>query len=335
MTDSDRIKSLDGLRTVSVALVIIDHLMQFSSLHTNDPPLRYLASQLGTVGVEMFFVISGFVITKSLLSEERRAGTISLANFYIRRFARILPPLLLYALALLLARQFEWIDFNPSSALKASTFTCNFLECDFVFGHTWSLAYEEQFYILFPGLFIVAGSFRRKGSLILLALLPVGTIGLYFLKQPSAAVFLSTMAIIAAGVFAAAFEQEFRSALKGRAVGVLVVAVAALIGLSVIGYTPINTIIRAISTPIVLLLIVMSSTLVQSPVATLLSWRPMVVVGQASYGIYLWQQVAVAEYAGRGPLFYSFSVLGSVALSLVLFNVLERPLMQAVKKRRS
>jgi peptidoglycan/LPS O-acetylase OafA/YrhL len=87
-----RIPSLDGLRAASITMVLVAHAsMGFPSWAHNHPTLLSAIGN-GNRGVSVFFVISGFLITTLLLNEEAKTGNISLKNFYIRRFFRIIPP---------------------------------------------------------------------------------------------------------------------------------------------------------------------------------------------------------------------------------------------------
>jgi peptidoglycan/LPS O-acetylase OafA/YrhL len=133
--------ALDGLRAVAILLVILDHAGSMPG---------------GLIGVDVFFVLSGYLITSILLRELRETGDISLSNFYWRRAMRLFPALAILAI-------FELVRslFNPhgtqirEAVLAASLYLQNF---DNVFqfthaglmGHTWSLATEEQFYLLWP-----------------------------------------------------------------------------------------------------------------------------------------------------------------------------------------
>jgi peptidoglycan/LPS O-acetylase OafA/YrhL len=133
--------ALDGLRAVAILLVIFDHACGILG---------------GLIGVDVFFVLSGYLITSILLRELRETGDISLSSFYWRRALRLFP-----ALAMLAAFELVRSLFNPhgaeirESVLAASLYLQNF---DNVFqfthlglmGHTWSLATEEQFYLLWP-----------------------------------------------------------------------------------------------------------------------------------------------------------------------------------------
>jgi len=98
---SKRLPSLDGLRALSIALVVVGHAYQGATLLSPSTPF-WLISGNGALGVEIFFVISGFLITTLLLEEYEQQGTISLHNFYIRRVFRIVPALWAYLAVILL-----------------------------------------------------------------------------------------------------------------------------------------------------------------------------------------------------------------------------------------
>jgi peptidoglycan/LPS O-acetylase OafA/YrhL len=156
-------REIDGLRAVAVVPVILFHA-------------GYSAFSGGYVGVDVFFVISGYLITTIILAEKEK-GTFSLVNFYERRARRILPALFFVMLVSLLP---AWLWMTPSdmtrfsrSLVAVSTFSSNilfWLESGY-WGtanelkpllHTWSLAVEEQFYILFPLYLILMWRFRKR-----------------------------------------------------------------------------------------------------------------------------------------------------------------------------
>src|SRR5882757_9848375 len=89
------IPSLDGLRALSIALVVGLHTVQRYSVTHHVSPVWYVVFN-GTTGVRIFFVISGYLITRLLLREAEQTGTIALGKFYLRRAFRILPPLYAY-----------------------------------------------------------------------------------------------------------------------------------------------------------------------------------------------------------------------------------------------
>jgi peptidoglycan/LPS O-acetylase OafA/YrhL len=150
-----RLPALDGLRAICILLVCYSHLSQL--LHARHLP--------GTYGVTIFFFISGFIITRLLLQESRETGTFELAPFYIRRWFRLTPALLVYVFlsVAVLAYLGKTIPLGDVSAVllyyanyhdiftQFATFpTVGAGEIQSPFVITWSLAVEEHFYLLFP-----------------------------------------------------------------------------------------------------------------------------------------------------------------------------------------
>src|SRR5215471_5241103 len=136
-----RIPSLDGLRAVSILMVIIAHLGMIG--RAPQFLIRY-----GVFGVQVFFVISGYLITTLLAREHEKLGRIDLKAFYLRRFFRIVPAAYFYFAILFV---FYWAQFRPVDILSLLTFTSNYnIGRPVNVAHIWSLSVEEQFYILWP-----------------------------------------------------------------------------------------------------------------------------------------------------------------------------------------
>lgn len=152
----ERIRSLDGLRGVSIILVLISHFKFADGF-----PWQYRrVTDVGGVGVTVFFVISGFIITYILLNEYAQNGKINLFQFYIKRALRILPVFLLYTLFVIIWEIIQNKNTDNGDLLNVFTFTLNFAkDCRHAFGHLWTLCVEEQFYIIWPALLII---FRSK-----------------------------------------------------------------------------------------------------------------------------------------------------------------------------
>src|ERR1700719_1097183 len=137
-----RLPSLDGLRAISVSLVLIGHLARAG--YTPDVLKVYANS-----GVRMFFVISGYLITPILLNEHTRTSAINLRQFYIRRAYRILPAAGVFMLFATVAywHALRWIDIGAMFL-----FLINYDGGEpWMVGHLWSLGVEEQFYFIWPG----------------------------------------------------------------------------------------------------------------------------------------------------------------------------------------
>jgi len=146
-----RVPSLDGLRAVSILLVMLSH---------------YVDSRLfpGGLGVLVFFVVSGFLIARLMLAEAKATGRVGFRNFYLRRFFRLYPVIIVYTAAVVLfcavfRRPLDW--YEPASALL---YFANYLYAwsstaghagatQMPFGIFWSLSIEEHFYLFFPVLF--------------------------------------------------------------------------------------------------------------------------------------------------------------------------------------
>ena len=111
----------------------------------------------GNLGVRFFFVISGFLITHLLFQEYNQTGSISLRRFYLRRALRILPVYFAYLLVVFLLQVFTPYRQSLISWVGNLTFTTNYFENSWTIGHLWSLAVEEQFYLLWPLLLVLIG----------------------------------------------------------------------------------------------------------------------------------------------------------------------------------
>jgi peptidoglycan/LPS O-acetylase OafA/YrhL len=134
---------LDGVRAVAILAVLVQHTWGSTSI------------ELGSIGVGLFFGLSGYLITSLLLDERARRGSVSLRSFYLRRAARLVPALLLVVVACDALFIVEG-ELRPIAGSFASvTYTANYVliaQPDAVpgFGPTWSLAVEEHFYLLWP-----------------------------------------------------------------------------------------------------------------------------------------------------------------------------------------
>ena len=178
----NHIPCLDGLRALSICLVVGLHTLQRFSITHHVPTVAYILFGQGGLGVLIFFVISGFLITTLLLREFERMGTISLTSFYIRRGFRIIPPLYLCILVVSVlgfSRHLPGLDW--AEVTLALTFTSNYLPHPaggfWGFEHLWSLCVEEQFYVLWPATLVFfllhskAANKRRAAAVVTLVVI--------------------------------------------------------------------------------------------------------------------------------------------------------------------
>jgi peptidoglycan/LPS O-acetylase OafA/YrhL len=170
--------ALDGLRALSI-LAVVWH-------HTYEAPTGWRATERGFLGVDLFFVISGFLIVTLLLRERERHGRVSLKNFYLRRFLRIFP--VYYGLLIFLCILFVTVGRNAKMADSffhdlpwALSYTSNWVGLLTFLEITWSLSAEEQFYLLWPP---IERYLRAAAVPLLLVLLFVSQVIHFRLAEP-------------------------------------------------------------------------------------------------------------------------------------------------------
>jgi peptidoglycan/LPS O-acetylase OafA/YrhL len=166
--DKKYFNGLDVLRAFSLVLVVISHV-----LFNDDGTIGKM--HLGTIGVDVFFVISGFLITTLICKEIAANGQFDLRAFFIRRAFRILPVVFLFTIVLFFLNHFYSLNISSSSLISGLLFYRNFPYIQGVWenGHLWSLSVEEQFYIVFPTfLFLLKENIYFKFLLIFLIAIP-------------------------------------------------------------------------------------------------------------------------------------------------------------------
>lgn len=300
-----RLKELDGWRAISVILVIVHHICwgQCGQILSPHARLFHVFRYMGPLAVKIFFVISGFVICRLMIHEEHREGSVSLKAFYIRRAFRIIPPFYAYLAVVALLTLLHWIV-NPWGAMLAGLFFVYDLLInnahDWFVGHAWSLAVEEQFYLVFPTLWLLCRKMNRVRffSIVFCLIVAWNVIAAVFsgdgIMTPVAR---PGFASICCGVIMALMERRAR--IIARAVPSIVPAVLMLILL----WNPLflpkwsSAVYECIFMPPAIALILMYSVEREGWLRSLLLWRPLQAVGVTSYGIYLWQEL----FTGHAP----------------------------------
>jgi len=323
-----RIDHIDVWRFLAVVMVIQSHIFVFSGLKLSllTPYLDQL-DRLGELGVLVFFVISGFVICSGLVAEKSRTGTICLPAFYVRRFYRIIPPLWLYLSCLLLLNSAGIIEISSQQALTSASFLCNmpFPEgCSWFAGHTWTLAYEEQFYLFFPLLILFVPLINNSlrfglaiGGLIIGSALLNGTghlfIGEYFMYF----IFLLT------GCCSALLHENIMSRIRQLHVVNWLIVIALL--LICIVYLPIEIEkqVKVICYPVLILLMVLGTPTQIKSIAVVFKNRQLCYLGKISYTVYLWQELVTGNYVGWLTFVYIAVVF---VFAMISYRYLELPL---------
>jgi peptidoglycan/LPS O-acetylase OafA/YrhL len=334
-----RIPCLDGLRAISIALVIVSHLICARGFPQAKAIARHAYPYyLGNLGVRVFFVISGFLITTLLLREREKTGKVDLAGFYRRRALRIMPVFFAYIAVVLILTAVGVLQVPLKSFLIAGSLTADLFRPDWYFGHFWSLSVEEQFYILWP--FAVAAIPESWRSRLLVALFVGGPLlGALCLRASwiPAAEALSSFSTVSAGCLLAILRKKedwpaLRRLFLGRRVlvGCILASVIGLVGNRYSRYVVLAT---AAS-----ILVVMAIDFVTShpdgPVGRLLNWRPVVFIGLISYSLYIWQELYLRiGVFDRGPQF-PLNLAAAFVTALLSYFLVEEPFIR-LKNRKS
>jgi len=296
--DGGRLRELDGWRAVSVMFVLLYHFAwyQHHGLIPRFYGLAHVIYYCGPLGVKIFFVISGFVICRLLISEERRYGMVSLKAFYYRRFFRIVPPLFAYLAIVSLLLCLGLVHEYRRSVLYAALFLndFNFPHHGWLVGHTWSLAVEEQFYLLFPSLWVLTPRRWRSTTLVGVFLfcmawsLPEIHKNWYAFLWSDAR---QGFACISCGALMAVHEVRLRSMVV-RIPAFFVLFVATTLVLHPAGEGTWEAgVYEGLLVPPAICLVLMYSLGCGRPLRVFLRNRLVEAVGITSYGIYLWQQL--------------------------------------------
>ncbi len=363
----DHIPELDGLRGIAVLMVLWVHLVPGSLGETVHTLRAWLLP--GDFGVDLFFVLSGFLITRILLVD--RGAGVPLRYFVMRRFLRIFP--IYYLAILILMPRMTWPEI-----IGCATYTSNFvfmgLDINGPMGHSWSLAIEEHFYLLWPPI-VAFTSVKTSRRVILFGVFPLAVLSLVLAytvapwdTHPGAVkefIFRSStirFASLGFGALLAYSEIRVRgSKALGIAIIVLGVALSTFFSLRGLGKTGLLATVQeipatkgdlhrialglsVISFPCLSLALVTSAVIWTgswAPHAVLLRAAPLRWVGRISYGLYIYH-IPIFESAGVwgvNPFEPSktrvFVVVGlSFAVAALSYRFIEQPLLRYGRRFR-
>ena len=334
-----RIPSLDGIRALAITTVVMCHVEQRYGWHILPIPI--------IDGVELFFVLSGFLITSLLLREMEKTKWVAFAAFYGRRALRILPPLFTYFAIVIVGNLLEHQSPPWWSLLSATFFLSDVYNASFFTEHIWSLAVEEQFYLAWP-LLLVWGlrrggrRFAAKLTLLLIAASPVFRVLLGSLHVPA-------FAHLEGSFLACRMDSLFAGCLVALWAGtphmesflvrtrrwwwaaplfffVLSPAIRLLAGnayIFTLGFTG-ESFAAAY-------FVVWASRHAEHPVGRFLNWRPIAYLGTLSYSLYLYQSALIHGWPGRYRVLPTLVAI--LVCALLSYYVVERPALR-VKVRR-
>ena len=330
----DYVPGLDGLRGTAVAGVLLFH-----------------ASALlrgGYLGVDLFFVLSGYLITALLLREQQETGRIDLRAFWVRRFRRLMPALLALVPAIAIYAKFlaepSELASLRADALATLAYVANWrailakrsywemFAAPSPLEHTWSLAIEEQFYLVWP--LLVAGVLRwgRRALGVVVGLLALGSIMtmlLLYEEGRTMRVYLGTdargAAILVGAALALSGVRRVPQWLAVLAFAVLAIAWGLLDGQSELLYRGGFWITELACA------VLIAACVSGEGIARLFTWRPLRLLGTVSYGVYLWHwpvYVVLSEervHLGLAPLL-ALRLAVTFAIAIASYRWLERPI---------
>jgi peptidoglycan/LPS O-acetylase OafA/YrhL len=334
---------LDGLRAASIVLVLLAHGLGVNGA-PKTPTWWWRLGDIGNLGVRIFFVISGFLITYLLLQEEKKTGRISLRGFYTRRAFRILPALYTFLFAILALRSIAFVSFPTLLWFYGATFTMNYapyMANAWIVGHLWSLAIEEQFYLLWPVILVFAPH-RRRLQILTAAIVTAPLCRLFFMiwavihgqpVRPPTPGFFTVMDALATGCLFAFLRFEARLPtlyLRMTQSPLTIVLPFMLMWLS-----------GRNQNPWIYLLVVLplmnftAATLVDTASRNALyGWQHLLDagvvrwLGTLSYSLYLWQQVF---FDGSSHLIFAqfpANICCALAAAMLSFYLIERPMLK-------
>jgi peptidoglycan/LPS O-acetylase OafA/YrhL len=343
---------IDGLRALAVSLVILCHL-------------QITGFSGGYIGVDIFFVISGFLITNLLINEYQsnlasgQSGYISFRNFYLRRVKRIVPmALTVIVVALVYAYlNYSQARFNQvrNDAIWASLFGANihymqeslnyFQQAQAVslLQHYWSLAVEEQFYLVFPALFLLFARIKTKAKswlitpLIAVALLSIASlVSAINSDTPNQSYFSSFDRAYELGIGALlaivlalrkfSLSTSLTNSLSLSGIALIVFSVASFDDGS--RFPGASALVPTLGTALILFSEINSERL--SVVGSTLARKPLVYIGNLSYSIYLWHWlviIIVKDQISTSPLILNaLIVVTTLLLSVIGYQLIEHPI---------
>jgi peptidoglycan/LPS O-acetylase OafA/YrhL len=348
--DLKKYPSLNGLRAISIFLVLNLHLglknnifQSFYGIKWAEPFVFFI--QDGALGVNIFFVISGFLITSLLLKEESNSGTISLSKFYIRRVLRIFPAYYFLLLVYFILQLFNIIYISNSSWLTSLTYT-KYLNgrLDWYTAHFWSLSLEELFYFFWPFIFLSGIKTRKTVAFAVVLLIPFLRI---FIHKYTVAIedqlnIFTKIDSIALGCLFALYKDTIINRLSkywslafySSALVLLFLRYlpdsADKINLGFI-FVPLGLSDGSLANLAVAIIMMYSVFGPRGIWFKFLNLKFINYIGILSYSIYLWQQLFISSL-GYWVNNFPQNILCILAMSIFSYNVIEKPFLRLKTK---
>ena len=338
--EASRLPSLDGLRAISIFLVLLGH-----ASGTNG----FVRVNLGIgdyahLGVVVFFVISGFLITRLMLSEHAKNGYVSLKLFYARRAIRLFPAAYTFIAVVCLLWVAGIVHLQSGDIWHAVTYTVNFApERSWQVGHLWSLSVEEQFYLIWPCTVVLLG-LRRAGWAAVGAVLlgPVARAGAWLLLRGTPYRDLEMFPMVADSIAMGCLLAMVGGWLERKSWYLRLFRPAYSAGLLALilltnrymGYTVVSVFGSSVINASLAVLIHRSVYCSRDWIARGLNWKPIAFVGVLSYSLYLWQQLFLNRNSAAWINGFPQNLVFAVVVALGSYFLLEKPLLKLRRRFR-
>lgn len=311
--------ALDGVRGLAVLAVVVGHVLPTGS------------SNAGTVGVNAFFTLSGFLITRLLIEERLVTGGIRLRSFYVRRWRRLVPAAAAFLLVATVLLTMEGASRLPViwSALSVANFANLAQQPMAGLAHMWSLSMEEQFYLAWPPVLALLLRHRRLlvPAIAAAVVLSAAVLGYLALTGASSQRVMfgpdsRASAILIGCLLACLMEKLSHLPFRGplAAVGAITL-LSCMTPMMQASWTLLPTALGAF------FLVLWAASVPSSTALRALSWPPLVGAGKISYGIYLWHMPFALAFSSTLPFSEALilTLVTSIGIALASYGLLERP----------
>jgi peptidoglycan/LPS O-acetylase OafA/YrhL len=345
------IPALYGLRAVAIVLVLIAHLT-----HTPYYP-EFIKSimgnaNLGTIGVRLFFILSGYLITHVLIFEYRKTGKVSIRRFFIRRILRIFPCFYFFLIVLFIFSIFRWVDISHDAIGLAFLYIQNYtvfqgrqiFPSSWLVAHSWSLSVEEQFYLIYPFIFIsIFAWIKSRPWLMIIGFILICTFfralnySYPHISRMTFGPFFMNADFLFSGCAMRILLSRYKSSLIKLSAWkylILIVAFTVAIIASVYEYQSgyyiiISGVLILLSNIIIFMVVIIFP---DSRLGKVLDMKSFIFIGKLSYSLYVWQQLFLGSTSYwlkyKFVTFFPLNILLVFLLAFLSYTFIEKPFLK-------
>jgi peptidoglycan/LPS O-acetylase OafA/YrhL len=334
-----RIPCLDGYRGIGTLLIVFGHCADRVYIPIPALDRLYRALLWSDIALNLFFVLSGFLITHLLLREWNANGRISLRGFYRRRFLRIIPPYIPYLVVACLLQIGGVLAISGNDWLGALTYTTNFhVKTGWELGHFWSLSVEEHFYLIWPAIIAFLGMAGGRWALVIcIVCAPLMRFWSHahlseYLNVENCTINYMDVIAFGAGLAFLCQSERFRGlTARLQPIGgwLMICACVGLPGSAWLQNRSDTYWIfahRTVTGFLCAALIYLSVAFANKWVRRILNWRLLVALGVVSYSVYIWQQLFTGK-SGLPEWFLTWptNLVFIASAATLSYYLIERP----------